>query len=81
MDWRSAALAVLLASMLLLGCQQLDDFGCPEGSRWPGRPDCRPVGTTVTSVVDCDPDGDACLETRRYDEVGESGQREVAWRN
>lgn len=69
----------LLVVVFVSGCQQKDEYGCPEGSEWPGRPGCRPVGTTVTMVMDCDPDGQACTETRYYDEVGESAYREIAW--
>ena len=74
----SAVLCLVL--LLVSGCAG-DEFGCAKESQWPGRPDCKPVGTTVTLVVDCDPDGQACTQTRYYDEVGESANREMAWRD
>ena len=75
MRWNSAALALFLGAISLLGCQQVDEYGCDESSYWPGRPGCQPVGTTVTSILDCGR-GDSCVETRWYDEIGEANFRE-----
>jgi len=44
----------------------------PPECRWPGRPNCEPVGTTIT-VVEYNHLGDpGCFQTVKYDEQGPS---------
>lgn len=74
-------MVVTLGAASLLGCQQVDEFGCAVDSQWPGRPDCQPVGTTLVVVGVCDPPDPACVTTQTFDEVGESAWREVAYRD